>query len=189
MNCTYALKCDRTLRSTPYARSNQGAQFLVPTVCYPSFKPYEIHDEKQRLEIDHQLYLQSPELRECAFQACLSLARIVFSRAERSASRSCVQRWTQPILVINSGHDEEVVASTGKRAEKTIDSTRVDRLDVHVSFALLHARENITRGHGLQSCVTRSNGGQISFFPTGLCLHAGIRKSEIDRRRKRTIEI
>jgi hypothetical protein len=27
------------------------------------FKPYEIYDEKQRLELDHKLYLQSPELR------------------------------------------------------------------------------------------------------------------------------
>ena len=27
------------------------------------FKPYEIHDERERLEVDHQLYLQSPELR------------------------------------------------------------------------------------------------------------------------------
>ena len=40
-----------------------GAQFLVPVVCYPMFKPYEIHDERERLEVDHQLYLQSPELR------------------------------------------------------------------------------------------------------------------------------
>ena len=40
-----------------------GAQFLVPIVCYPMFKPYEIHDEHERLEVDHKLYLQSPELR------------------------------------------------------------------------------------------------------------------------------
>jgi hypothetical protein len=31
------------------------------------FKPYEIHDEHERLEIDHQLYLQSPELRTLSF--------------------------------------------------------------------------------------------------------------------------
>ena len=40
-----------------------GAQFLVPVVCYPMFKPHEVHDEQERLEIDHKLYLQSPELR------------------------------------------------------------------------------------------------------------------------------
>jgi hypothetical protein len=28
------------------------------------FKPYEIHDEKERVEIEHQLYLKSPELRK-----------------------------------------------------------------------------------------------------------------------------
>jgi hypothetical protein len=28
------------------------------------FKPHELHDEKERLEIEHQLYLQSPELRQ-----------------------------------------------------------------------------------------------------------------------------
>jgi hypothetical protein len=27
------------------------------------FKPYEIHDERERLEVDHKLYLQSPESR------------------------------------------------------------------------------------------------------------------------------
>jgi hypothetical protein len=27
------------------------------------FKPHEIHDEKDRLEVDHELYLQSPESR------------------------------------------------------------------------------------------------------------------------------
>jgi len=51
---------------------------LVPTVCYPMFKPYEIYDEKQRLELDHKLYLQSPELQlndllhEAAFKGGLS---------------------------------------------------------------------------------------------------------------------
>jgi len=40
-----------------------GAQFLIPVVCYPMFKPYEIHDERERLEVDHKLYLQSPESR------------------------------------------------------------------------------------------------------------------------------
>jgi hypothetical protein len=28
------------------------------------FKPHEIHDEKHRVELDRELYLQSPELRE-----------------------------------------------------------------------------------------------------------------------------
>ena len=78
-----------------------------------------------------------------------SVTRIVSSRIERSTSRSRVQRWSQPSIVINSGHDEEVVASTGKRAEKMIESYDVNQLDVHVPFALLHAGENIARGHGL----------------------------------------
>ncbi|CAF1113923.1 unnamed protein product [Adineta ricciae] len=57
-----------------------GAQFLVPIVCYPMFKPYEIHDEHERLEVDHKLYLQSPELQlndllhEAAFKGGLSRA-------------------------------------------------------------------------------------------------------------------
>ena len=42
---------------------HSGAQFLVPVVCYPMFKPHEVHDERGRLEVDHQIYLQSPELR------------------------------------------------------------------------------------------------------------------------------
>lgn len=29
------------------------------------FKPHEVYDERGRLEIDHQIYLQSPELRRC----------------------------------------------------------------------------------------------------------------------------
>ncbi|CAF3054094.1 unnamed protein product [Rotaria socialis] len=55
-----------------------GAQFLVPVVCYPMFKPYEIHDEHDRVELDHKLYLQSPELQlndllhEAAFKGGLS---------------------------------------------------------------------------------------------------------------------
>jgi len=55
-----------------------GAQFLIPIVCYPMFKPHEIHDEHERLEIDHKLYLQSPELQlndllhEAAFKGGLS---------------------------------------------------------------------------------------------------------------------
>ncbi|CAF1086786.1 unnamed protein product [Adineta steineri] len=55
-----------------------GAQFLIPIVCYPMFKPHEIHDERERLEIDHKLYLQSPELQlndllhEAAFKGGLS---------------------------------------------------------------------------------------------------------------------
>ena len=118
-----------------------------------------------------------------------SVTRIVSSRIERSTSRSRVQRWSQPSIVINSGHDEEVVASTGKRAEKMIESYDVNQLDVHVPFALLHAGENIARGHGLQSCLACSNGGQIPIFPIGLRLHARIRKLEIDRRQKRTIEV
>ncbi|CAF3714833.1 unnamed protein product [Adineta steineri] len=40
-----------------------GSQFLVPVVCYPMFKPHEIHDERDRLEVDHELYLKSPESR------------------------------------------------------------------------------------------------------------------------------
>lgn len=27
------------------------------------FKPHEVHDDRERVEIDHQIYLQSPELR------------------------------------------------------------------------------------------------------------------------------
>ena len=46
-----------------YNSSMNGAQFLIPVVCYPMFKPYEIHDERARIELDHELYLQSPELR------------------------------------------------------------------------------------------------------------------------------
>jgi len=55
-----------------------GSQFLVPVVCYPMFKPHEIHDERERLEVDHTLYLQSPELQlndllhQAAFKGGLS---------------------------------------------------------------------------------------------------------------------
>jgi hypothetical protein len=52
------------IQTSPFRLTRtQGAQFLVPVVCYPMFKPYEVHDEHERLEIDHKIYLQSPELR------------------------------------------------------------------------------------------------------------------------------
>jgi predicted Zn-dependent peptidase len=49
------------------------------------FKPHEIHDERDRLEIDHKLYLQSPELQlndllhEAAFKGGLSRSLSVSS--------------------------------------------------------------------------------------------------------------
>ncbi|CAF0926785.1 unnamed protein product [Didymodactylos carnosus] len=55
-----------------------GAQFLVPVVSCPLFKPYEIHDEKARIQVDRDLYLQTPELQlndilhEAAFKGGLS---------------------------------------------------------------------------------------------------------------------
>ncbi len=36
------------------------------------FKPYKIHDKKERIEVDHQLYLQSPELRLFLFRKLFS---------------------------------------------------------------------------------------------------------------------
>ncbi len=50
-----------------FKKSVHGSQFLVPVVCYPMFKPHEIHDERGRLEVEHELYLQSPELRSYFF--------------------------------------------------------------------------------------------------------------------------
>ncbi|CAF1328028.1 unnamed protein product [Rotaria sordida] len=57
-----------------------GAQFLVPIVCYPMFKPHEVNDEHERLELDHDLYSQAPELQlndllhNAAFKGGLSRA-------------------------------------------------------------------------------------------------------------------
>lgn len=41
------------------------------------FKPHEVHDEHGRLEVDHQIYLQSPELRRR--QTCSSLSHMPIS--------------------------------------------------------------------------------------------------------------
>jgi len=57
---------EKKKRNSLFSR-NHGAQFLVPVVCYPLFKPHEVQDQRERLEIDHQLYLQSPELRKKTF--------------------------------------------------------------------------------------------------------------------------
>ncbi|CAF2681095.1 unnamed protein product [Rotaria sp. Silwood2] len=77
-------KCTQTREQMIYSveglrnELTHGAQFLVPVVCYPMFKPYEVHDEHERVELDHEIYLHSPELQlndllhEAAFKGGLS---------------------------------------------------------------------------------------------------------------------
>ncbi len=42
------------------------------------FKPYEIFDERERLEVEHELYLQSPELRIYIYIFDLLLIRNIY---------------------------------------------------------------------------------------------------------------
>jgi len=91
-------KCSQTREQMIYAIEGrrldfiQGAQFLIPVVCYPQFKPHEVHDEKDRLQVDRDLYLQSMELQlndilhEAAFKGGLSRS---LSASDEMIKRLC----------------------------------------------------------------------------------------------------